>query len=177
MKRAELIIGKTYYVNKTNDWRSNHYSITKSYATTAERLKRYKVTIVETQLKTEYDKQCRTREVYARNSEGREMWIALSHIRCEWIEAVKILTDDLRQRIGYDDRANKYARHLARKVEREQYKPALKLFEDTIEELSGKYLSTYDRIEGGLSLEQLKIINEALSLLKTQKPQLTAVAS
>ena len=135
------------------------------------------MTIVETQLKTEYDKQRRTRDVLVRNSQGVERWVALNHIRCDWIEAVKVLTDDLRQRKGYNDRGNQYARHLARKVEREQYKPALKLFEDTIEELSGKYLATYDRIEGGLSLEQLKIINEALSLLKTQRPQLTAVAS
>lgn len=177
MKRAELIIGKNYYINKANDWQDNHYSVTKSYAKTAQGIYNHKVTVVETQLKTEYDKQRRTRDVLIRNHQGKEIWVALNHIRCEWVEAVKILTDDRRKRTGYDDRANKYARHLARKVEREQYKPALKLFEDTIEELSGKYLSTYDRIEGGLSLEQLKIINEALSLLKTQRPQLTAVAS
>ena len=173
MKRAELIIGKTYYVNKTANWIDDHYSISQSYAKTGESLARYKVTIVETQLKTEYDKKYRTRYVLIRNSQGQEKWAALNHIRCEWIEAVKILTDDRRNRISYNDRGVKYERHLQRKREKEQIDPAIKALCEEVERVTGERVSRYDRIES-LELKTLLTLTKALSVIKTE---LTAVAS
>lgn len=172
MKRAELIIGKNYYVNKANDWQDNHYSVTKSYAKTAEGIAHHKVTVVETQLKTEYDKQRRTREVLIRNSQGLERWIALSHIRCEWIEAVKILTDDRRKRVGYNDRGFQYQRHLQRKMQKEQIEPAIKALCTEIERVTGEYVYRSASIES-LELKTLLALTQALSVIKTE---LTAVA-
>lgn len=173
MKRAELIIGKTYYVNKKANWIDDHYSISKSYAKTGESLARYKVTVIETQLKTEHDKKYRTRDVLIRNSQGQEKWVALNHIRCEWIEAVKTLTDDRRNRLGYDDRGNRYARHLQRKMEKEQIEPAIKELCREIERVTGEYVYRGDRIES-LELKTLLTLTKALSVIKTE---LTAVAS
>jgi len=175
MKRAELIIGKTYYVNESANWREKHYA-DESYAKTAKGIKFYRVTIVETQLKTEYDKHRRTREVYVRNSRGEDKWIPLNHIRCDWVEAVKTLTEDRRSRLSYDDRGVKYSRHLARKHEREVYRPAYAKMIEALKEIEGGYVSGYDRVENAFSIQQIEAIVEGLSLLKTQQPQLTAVA-
>lgn len=172
MKRAELIIGKTYYVNKASNWQENHYSISESYAKTGESLARYKVTVIETQLKTEADKQWRTRDVLIRNSQGQEKWVALNHIRCEWIEAVKILTDDWRNRISYNDRGVRYQRHLQRKREKEEINPAIAALCEEIKRVTGEYVSRYDRVES-LELKTLLTLTKALSVIKTE---LTAVA-
>ena len=172
MKRAELIIGKNYYINKANDWQDNHYSVTKSYAKTAQGIYNHKVTVVETQLKTEYDKQRRTRDVLIRNHQGKEIWVALNHIRCEWVEAVKILTDDRRKRTGYDDRGFKYQRHLQRKMQKEQIEPAIKGLCAEIERVTGEYVYRSASIES-LELKTLLTLTQALSVIKTE---LTAVA-
>ena len=173
MKRAELIIGKTYYMNKTANWRGDHYNLSKSYPKTAEGIKRYKITIVETQLKTEYDKNYRTRDVLIQNHEGKEKWVPLNWIRCSFIEAVKIFTDDRRQRSGYDDPANRYARHMARKIQKEQREPAIKALCEEIERVTGEHVWSGDKIEN-LELKTIQILNQALSVIKTE---LTAVAS
>lgn len=177
MKRAEVIIGKAYYMNESANWRDKSYSVYDSYFQTAQRQQFRKVIILETQLKTEYEKSYKTREVLIQNYEGKSKWINLSHIRCEWPKAVRVLTDEYRKRERYDDRGRRYREHLNRKQVREQYNPALKLFVDNIKELTNQNVYTHGNISGGLNLEVLKTINEALSLLKTQKPQLTAVAS
>jgi hypothetical protein len=173
VKRAELIIGKTYYMNKTANWRGDHYNLSKSYPQTAEGIKRYKITIVETQLKTEYDKNYRTRDVLIQNHEGKEKWVPLNWIRCSFIEAVKIFTDDRRQRSGYDDPANRHARHMARKIQKEQIEPAIKALCEEIERVTGEHIYRGDRIET-LELNTLLTLTKALSVIKTE---LTAVAS
>jgi hypothetical protein len=172
MKRAELIIGKTYYMNESANWRDKHY-VEDSYAKTAERLKFYKVTVVETQLKTDYEKSRRTRDVLIQNHKGDQKWVALNHIRCTFIEAVKVTTDDRRQRRSYDDRANRYARHMARKFEREQLKPAIKNLCEEIERVTGERVWSGDKIES-LELKTLLTLTQALSFIKTD---LQAVAS
>lgn len=175
MKRAELIIGKSYYMNKTTDWTNSHYGISSSYAKTAENIKRFKVVVIETQLKTEYEKEWRTRDVLIQTESGNQKWVPLNWIRCDWIEAVKELTDNTRQRArnGWDDRANRYARHLARKREKEQVEPAIKALCQEIERVTGEYVYRGDRIET-LELNTLLTLTKALSVIKTE---LTAVAS
>ena len=96
MKRAELIIGKAYYMNKSTNWRENHYGGT-SYAGTAKSISYRKVIIIETQLKTEAEKLWRTRDVLIQDDKGKQGWVPLNHIRTTWAEAVKILTDDRRR--------------------------------------------------------------------------------
>lgn len=172
MKRAELIIGKTYYMNESANWRDKHY-VDNSYAITAERIKGYKVTVIETQLKTEYDKSRRTRDVLIQNSQGKEKWVALNHIRCPFIEAVKILTDDRRQRRGYDDPANRYARHMARKFAREQFTPALNTLMTEMERVTGEKVYSWEKMES-LDIKTIKTLTQALSFIKTD---LQAVAS
>jgi hypothetical protein len=173
MKRAELIIGKSYYMNKSTNWRGDHYNLSKSYPKTAEGIKRYKVTIVETQLKTEYDKSYRTRDVLIQNADGKEKWVPLNWIRCTFIEAVRVMTDDRRQRSGYDDPANRYARHMARKIQKEQMEPAIKALCEEIERVTGERVWRGDKIET-LELKTLLTLTKALSVIKTE---LTAVAS
>jgi hypothetical protein len=175
MKRAELIIGKVYYMNKTTDWTNSHYGISSSYTKTAESIKRYKVTVVETQLKTENEKQWRTRDVLIQNSEGNLKWVPLNWIRTTWIEAVKELTDNTRQRErnSWNDRGNQYSRHMARKREKEQVEPAIKALCQEIERVTGEYVYRGDRIET-LELNTLLTLTKALSVIKTE---LTAVAS
>jgi hypothetical protein len=173
VKRAELIIGKTYYMNKTANWRDDHYNLSKSYPKTAEGIKRYRITIVETQLKTQAEQVYRTRDVLIQNSEGKEKWVPLNWIRCPFIEAVRTLTDDRRQRLGYDDPANRYARHMARKIQKEQREPAIKALCEEIERVTGEHVWSGDRIET-LELNTLLTLTKALSVIKTE---LTAVAS
>jgi hypothetical protein len=167
MKRAELIIGKAYYINESANWRDKHY-VDESYAKTADRLKHYnKVTVIETQLKTEYDKKYRTQRVLIQDIRGKEKWIALSHIRCTFIEAVKILTDDRRQLKGYNDRGNQYARHLARKFEREQFAPALKNMLEEMQRVTGEKVYSWDKMES-LDIKTIQILTQALSGIKTE---------
>ncbi len=167
MKRAELIIGKAYYINDSANWRDKTW-VEESYAKTADRLKHYnKVTVIETQLKTEYDKKYRTQRVLIQDFKGNEKWVALSHIRCTFIEAVKILTDDRRQRKGYDDPANRYARHLQRKFQREQFQPALKTMLTEIERVTGERVFSWDKMES-LNINTIKILTQALSGIKTE---------
>ena len=175
MKRAELIIGKAYYMNKTTDWTNSHYSVSQSYAKTAESVSRYKVIIVETQLKTEYEKEWHTRDVLIQNSEGKQKWVPLNWIRSTWIEAVRELTENTRQRHrnSYSDRGNQYSRHMARKFEREQLKPAIKNLCDEIERVTGERTWAGDKIEN-LELKTLLTLTQALSFIKTD---LQAVAS
>jgi hypothetical protein len=175
MKRAELIIGKAYYMNKATDWTNNHYMVTSSYATTADRLKRYRVIVVETQLKTEHDKEWRTRDVLIQNSEGNLKWVPLNWIRTTWVEAVKELTDNTRQRQlnSWSDRGNQYSRHMARKFEREQLKPAIIKLCQEIERVTGEHTWGGDKIEN-LELKTLLTLTQALSFIKTD---LQAVAS
>jgi hypothetical protein len=174
MKRAELIIGKAYYRSKTNEWEDEGYGRYPNITKLAISDRHRKVIVVETQLKTEYDRKYRTRDVLVRNIDGKEFWAPLAHLRGDFDSCIKT-------RFGWkkeiDNRESKYQQHLARKVQREQYNPAYKAMVNALNELTGDGVYGWDKIENGFSLEQLQTINEALSLLKTQKPTLVAVAS
>ena len=172
MKRAELIVGQSYYVSTKAGWRNNTLYGNGSYFKTAQDIKRSKFIVVETQLKTDYEKKYRTREVLMQNYAGEEKWIDLNHVRCEWIKAVQLKTEDTRRVYCSDKRDQKYRQHLARKQEREVYTPTYNKMRDLLKETTGKSVWGYDRIEHGFTLEQLQTINEALTLLKTQKSTL-----
>lgn len=172
MKRAELIIGKSYYMHESANWRDKVYA-DNSYAKTADIHRRRKVVIVETQLKTEQEKKYRNRDVLIQNSKGEQKWVALNHIRIEWIEAVSLITKDWRNTRGYDDRGRKYDRHLQRKFEREQFAPALKTMLTEIERVTGEKVYSWDKMES-LEYETIKKLTQALSFIKTD---LQAVAS
>lgn len=165
MKRSELIPSKAYYYSRTNDW-SESYRNYPNLCQTAIAKKDYKVTIIRTYLETDYEKKYRQREVLVRDWRGAEKWIPLSHIRGTFKECVTSIYH--RNRIT-DDRGIRYRKHLERKHDREQYKPALKQMLETVAELTGKSVWSYDRIESGFTLEQIQTINEALSLLKAQE--------
>ena len=174
MKRAELIIGKTYYMSESANWRDK-YSGAESYFKTAQRNKWRKVTIIETQLKTEHEKKYRTRDVLIQNYEGKEKWVPLNHIRNDWQYAIAQMTADHRRRYDSPDggRGAKYRRHLERKIQKEQREPAIKALCQEIERVTGEHVWSHDTI-GGLELKTIQILNQALSVIKTE---LTAVAS
>jgi len=164
MKRAELIIGKSYYYSKRTEWITEHYGITNSIPKTAERLKQYRVVVIETQLKTEYERNYHNRDVLIQKESGTQVWVPLNHLKIEWATAVKQLTEYHRERKGYDDPANRYARHLARKHEREKLRPALKEFYDLMEQVMDERVWDSTRLEH-LNYETIVKLN---SLLKTQ---------
>jgi hypothetical protein len=174
MKRAELIIGKTYFMSESANWRDKH-SGAESYFKTAQRNRWRKVTIIETQLKTEHQKMYRTRDVLIQNCEGNEKWVPLNHIRTEWAYAIGLMTEDYRRRYYSPDegRGLKYQRHLAKKHLKEQHEPAMKALCQEIERVTGERVWSHDTI-GGLELKTIQILNQALSVIKTE---LTAVAS
>ena len=172
MKRQELIIGKAYYLTQYNDWASNGRAINgwryKNLTECAIKNKGKKVILVETQLKTEYDRKYRTREVLVRNSRGEEQWVSLTHIRGEFASCIKSVYEWHKE---VDDRAKKYADHLRRKQQREVYKPAYEAMMTALKEHGG-YVSGWDRVQNAFKLEHLIAITEGLALLKTQKPEL-----
>jgi hypothetical protein len=174
VKRAELIIGKTYFMSESANWRDKH-SGADSYFKTAERNRWRKVTIVETQLKTEQEKKYKTRDVLIQNYEGKQKWVALNHIRTEWAYAIGLMTQDYRNRYRSADegRGYRYQRHLDRKIQKEQREPAIKALCQEIERVTGEHVWSGDSI-GGLELKTIQILNQALSVIKTE---LTAVAS
>jgi hypothetical protein len=173
MKRAELIIGKTYFMSESANWRDK-YNGSESYFKTAQRNKWRKVTIIETQLKTEHEKKYRTRDVLIQNYEGNQKWVALNHIRTDWQYAIVEMTTDHRRRYATPDegRGLKYQRHLDRKHQKEQREPALKALRQEIERLTGEAIYTHDTI-GGLEFKTIQILNQILSGIKTE---LSAVA-
>lgn len=173
MKRAELIIGKTYFMSESANWREKH-SGSGSYFQTAQRNRWRKVTIIETQLKTEHQKMYRTRDVLIQDYEGKEKWVALNHIRTDWAYAIAQMTTDHRRTYATPDegRGLKYQRHLARKHQKEQREPALKALREEIERLTGERIYTHDTI-GGLEFKTIQILNDILSGIKTE---LSAVA-
>jgi hypothetical protein len=167
MKRAELIIGKSYYMNSKADWRGYHYGLSESYAKTADSLQRFKVTIVETQLKTEYEKMRMTRDVLIQKHDGKKVWVPLNHIRCTFIEAVKILTQDKRDMQNHNSATYRYQRHLQRKFAREQFEPALKTMLEEIERVTGEHVWSWTKFES-LDYETIKKLTQALSVIKTE---------
>ena len=167
MKRAELIIGKSYYMNSKADWRGYHWGLSESYAKTADSLNYCKVIVVETQLKTEYDKNYRTRDVLIQKSNGKQVWVPLNHIRCTFIEAVKILTQDRRDILNNNDATQRYQRHLQRKFAREQYEPALKEMLQEIERVTGEHVWSWTKFES-LDYDTIKKLTQALSVIKTE---------
>ena len=173
MKRSELIIGSAYYKSKHNDWEGEVYGRYPNLTKLAISNRRHKVIVVETQLKTDYDRKYRTRDVLVRTIDDKEIWVPLSHLRGSFDSCIKTLFQWKKE---IDPRSANYEKHLARKVQREQYNPAYKAMINTLNELTGDGVYGWDKIENGFSLEQLKVINEALSLLKTQKPALKEVA-
>ena len=173
MKRAELIIGKTYFMSESANWRDK-YSGSESYFRTAQRNKWRKVIIIETQLKTEYEKKYRTRNVLIQDYEGKEKWVALNHIRADWQYAIAQMTTDHRRQYASADegRGLKHQRHIDRKHQKEQREPALKALRQEIERLTGEAIYTHDTI-GGLEFKTIQILNDILSGIKTE---LSAVA-
>lgn len=165
MKRAELIIGKAYYMHESANWRDKSYA-DNSYAKTADIHKRRKVVIVETQLKTEPEKMFHNRDVLIQNSKGEQKWVPLNNIRIEWVEAVSLMTKDWRY-ARYDDRGRRYERHLQRKFEREQFAPALKTMLEEIERVTGEKVYSWDKMES-LEYETIKKLTQALSVIKTE---------
>jgi hypothetical protein len=159
-------------MHESANWRDKVYA-DNSYAKTADIHKRRKVVIIETQLKTEQEKKYRNRDVLIQSSNGDQKWVALNHIRIEWIEAVSLITKDWRQRNGWNDPANRYARHLQRKFAREQFTPALKTMLEEIERVTGEKVYSWDKMES-LEYETIKKLTQALSFIKTD---LQAVAS
>lgn len=140
MKRAELIIGKAYYLSSRTDWASgynNGYRDSRltNLTQTANYYKGHKVVIVETQLKTDYDRKYRTREVLVRTPRGDEKWVPLAHLRGEFISCIKTHFDN---KGWIDDRDSKHRAHLRRKETREQYNPAVKELNRLIGELIGE---------------------------------------
>lgn len=168
MKRAELIIGNAYFMSDSNNWADKH-SASESYYGTAKSNRWRKVIIVETQLKTEQDKKFRTRYVLIRNYEGQQKWVSLTHIRNEWKPAIKFMTDEYRRRYRPLDggRGYKYKRHLERKQLKEQFQPALKTMLEEIVRVTGQSVYSWDKMES-LSLNQIQIITQALSGIKTE---------
>lgn len=171
MKRAELIIGKTYFMSESASWRDK-YNGYESYFKTAQRNKWRKVIIIETQLKTEYEKKYRTRDVLIQNYEGAQKWVALNHIRAEWQYAIALMTTDHRRRHATLDegRGLRYQRHLDRKHQKEQREPAIKALCKEIERLTGEHVWSHDHI-GGLEFKTLEILNQILSGIKTELKQ------
>jgi hypothetical protein len=159
-------------MHESANWRDKVYA-DNSYAKTADIHKRRKVVIIETQLKTEQEKKYRNRDVLIQNSNGDQKWVALNHIRIDWIEAVSLITKDWRERNGWNDRGNQYARHLQRKFAREQFTPALKTMLEEIERVTGEKVYSWDKMES-LEYETIKKLTQALSFIKTD---LQAVAS
>ena len=174
MKRSELIIGNAYYLSKYNDWEGKVYGRYPNLSKCAISNRSKKVILVETQLKTEYDRKYRTRDVLVRNIEGKEIWVPLAHLRGDFGSCIKTLFEYKKE---IDNRDSKHRQHLERKHQREVYRPALKTMLTMLKEIEGGYISDYDRIESAFSIEQLNAIIEGLSLLKTEKPALVAVAS
>jgi hypothetical protein len=173
MKRAELIIGKTYFMSESANWRDKH-SGSDSYFNTAKSNRWRKVTIVETQLKTEHEKKYRTRDVLIQNHKGDQKWVALNHIRAEWQYAIAQMTTDHRRTYATPDegRGLRYQRHLDRKHQKEQREPAIKALCKEIERVTGEHVWSHDSI-GGLEFKTLEILNQILSGIKTE---LSAVA-
>lgn len=175
MKRAELEIGKAYYIDTKADWSGKHLYRCHTTAQAALYLKQsHRVVIVETQLKTDYDRKYRQREVLVMRPNGRETWVALNHIRGEYASCIKTICQWSLFNEG-NERARKYEQHLQRKRQREVYNPAYKAAMEALKEYG--YVSSYDRVEHAFKIEHLIAIAEGLALLKTQKPALTAVAS
>jgi hypothetical protein len=174
VKRAELIISKAYFMSESANWRDKH-SGSDSYFKTAQQNRWRKVIIVETQLKTEQEKNYKTRDVLIQNYEGKQKWVALNHIRTQWADAIGLMTQDYRRRYRSADegRGMKYQRHLDRKIQKEQREPAIKTLCQEIERVTGEHVWSHDTI-GGLELKTIQILNQALSVIKTE---LTAVAS
>lgn len=137
MKRAELEIGKAYYFSTKANWNDAYISANTTLTQFAiSKAGFHKVVIKETQLKTQYEREYRTREVLVAYASGREEWIPLVHIRGEYLECVKQIykrhhTSEAIKRAG------RYAQHLSRKREREVYKPAVKELDSLIRQLTG----------------------------------------
>lgn len=171
MKRAELEVGKAYYLDTKADWSSKYLYRCHTTAQAALYLKpSHRVVIVETQLKTDYDRKYRQREVLVMKSNGQEKWIPLNHIRGEYASCIKTICQWSLFNEG-TERARKYQKHLQRKQEREVYKPAYEAAMKALKEFGG-YVSSYDRVEHAFKIEHLIAIAEGLALLKTQKPEL-----
>jgi hypothetical protein len=114
------------------------------------------------------------RDVLIQKANGKQVWVPLNHIRCTFIEAVKILTQDWRDMPErYNDATERYQRHLQRKFAREQFAPALKTMLEEIERVTGEHVYSWTKMES-LEYETIKKLTQALSFIKTD---LQAVAS
>lgn len=136
MKRAELVIGRGYYYSTKANWNDAYISADMTLTQFAIGKRHNKVTIKETQLKTEYERSRKTRDVLVITASGREEWIPLVHIRGEFISCIKTIYKNHHVSRA-TQRAGQYAQHLRRKHEREVYQPAVKELDLLIRELTG----------------------------------------
>lgn len=136
MKRAELVIGKGYYYSTKANWNDAYISASTTLTQFAIEKRRAKVVIKETQLKTEYERRRKTREVLVTFANGREEWIPLVHIRGEFLDCIKRIYKNHHVSEA-TRRAGRYAQHLSRKNEREVYQPAVKELDILIRQLTG----------------------------------------
>ena len=187
MKRAELIIGEAYFWSKKNDWNEgyrNGYRDSSLINLTKVGIehRRNKVVIVETQLKTQYDRNYHSRDVFVRYANGDEGWVSLAHIRGEFVSCIKTL---YKVKGWVDTRDSNHKQHQHRKVVREQYQPAVKELNALIRELTGNqrfnsyiddfgYMNTYKN----WNLETVQAVVNALKagMESGIKTELSAVA-
>lgn len=168
MKRAELEIGKAYYLSTKTDWSDGSVPYNKRNNKTqiAIYLGKYnKVIVKETQLKTEAERKYRTNQVLVQLPSGREEWVKLSHLRGEF----KVCIDQIFKRNHKnegEERGERYAKHLRQKYFREVYRPAIDEMLKEMRRVSGSYISEYDKV-GSLPLSVAQVVTEALSKLET----------
>lgn len=167
MKRAELIIGKAYYYSTEAGWRNYSSRGADTYCKTSQKRQENRVVVVETQLKTEFERKHMTREVKVRRFNGREEWVPLVNIRTTWSEAIRLLTQDYRSANPSDTRDQNYRKHLKRKFDREVFNPAYKQMINSLKDIA--YLYEWETIQKGLTIDHINAINAGLALLKTQE--------
>ena len=163
MKTAELQKDKSYLVWNRDHWIGAGYGQT--YYRVANSLKSYRYTL---SLNSEGKIATHNSKVLMQDIYGRKEWIVLRHIRAEFFEAVALIAKTNRQ--NYDEnamRGKRYAKHLAKKAERERNereKPIKEQFFQLIRATSKHHVSGYDRVEQ-LPIETMQAIADAL--LKT----------
>lgn len=159
MKKAELKEGVRYFVSTRPGWEEDGYT---SHAKTAEHNRRHCYTV---QFKDGAPMMSYNGQVFVSRVNGGNEKVSLSAIRGEWIECVKIMTENYRKRlVRWNDRGAKYEAHLRRKAQRERETleaPLRKEFYQILGRLSKGYVSKYHQIES-LEFEVMSYIVKAI---------------
>lgn len=160
MKKSELKEGVRYLVKTRSDWQGDGLY---SHAKTAQANRGYCYSI---QFKDGVPMTSYNGQVFVTSASGRKDKVSLQAIRGEWIECVKIMTEEYRKRHSrWTDRGAKYEAHLRRKAQRERETleaPIRKEFYEILNRLSrNNYVSKYDKIES-LEFEAMSYIVKAI---------------